>query len=162
MSQAVLEQLQAKFPNAVRETHNFRGDETVVITRESLVAICRWLKETPELDCNMIMDVCGVDFPERAERFEVVYHIYSTTKRHRIRLKVRLNANDAVVDSVMSVWIGANWFERETFDMFGIHFTGHPQMKRLLTFEGFEGHPLRKDYPVNKRPKIPTPDPMMS
>ncbi len=161
MSKAVVEQIQRQFPEAVLETHDYRGDDTVVITREAIVAICRFLKETPDCDFNMLMDVCGVDYPTRAERFEVVYHLYSTTKHHRVRLKVRLTESDAVVDSIMPIWIGANWFERECYDLFGIRFAGHPKLRRLLTFEEFEGHPLRKDYPVDRRPKIPTPDPLL-
>jgi len=90
----------------------------------------------------------GVD---AAFRFEVVYHLYSLTHNHRLRLKVPLTAEDPTVDSVSEVWQSANWFEREVWDMFGIRFTGHPNLKRILMYEPFEGHPLRKDYPVNKR-----------
>lgn len=161
MSKFIVQQLQQQFPEAVVETQDFRGDETVVVHRARLVELCRWVQATPALDMNMMMDLCGVDYPGRAERFEVVYHLYSTTKHHRIRLKVRLPETDPVVDSVTGVWVAANWFERECFDLFGVQFRGHPQLTRLLTFEEFQGHPLRKDYPVNRRPAIPSPDPLL-
>ncbi|MBI4239237.1 MAG: NADH-quinone oxidoreductase subunit C [Deltaproteobacteria bacterium] len=161
MSQAILEQLRARFGEAIIETHNFRGDETAIVRREQIVPLCQWLKATPGIECNMLIDLCGVDYSERAERFEVVYHLYSTTQKHRVRVKVRLAGEAPQVDSVVAVWPAANWFEREAFDLFGITFVGHPHLKRLLTFDEFEGHPLRKDYPVNRRPKIPTPDPLM-
>jgi NADH-quinone oxidoreductase subunit C len=161
MAQILLESLQRNFGKAIHETESFRGDEVAMVARERLVEICRWLRDAPECDCNILMELCGVDFPERKERFEVVYILYSTTKHHRVRLKVRVQENDATIDTVTGIWPGANWFERECFDLFGIRFAGHPHLKRLLTFEEFEGHPLRKDYPVNRRPKIPSPDPLM-
>ncbi len=161
MSQCVVEQLQQQWGGAILETHNFRGDDTVVVRRDRILEICHWLKSTPALAFDLMMDLCGVDYPERAERFEVVYHLYSTTKKHRVRLKVRVPNDDCQVASIVTVWRAANWFEREAFDLFGIRFTGHPELKRLLMFEEFEGHPLRKDYPVNRRPKIPTPESLM-
>lgn len=161
MSTFLIEQVQHQFPDAVVETSHFRGDDTVIVQRERIVEMCRWLKATPACDMNMMMDLCGVDYPGRAERFEVVYHLYSTTKHHRVRVKVRVPEADPVVDSIADVWVAANWFERECYDLFGIHFRGHPNLKRLLTFEEFVGHPLRKDYPVDRRPPIPTPDPLL-
>lgn len=164
MSQHLLTKLQEQFGEAIIDVSHFRGDDTAVVHCSQIVPVCRWLKETPGIECNMLMDLCAVDYLQQAarhERFEVVYHLYSTTRHHRVRLKVRVGDSDPVVDSVTSVWIGADWFEREAFDLFGIRFTGHPNLKRLLTFEEFEGHPLRKDYPVNRRPKIPTPETML-
>lgn len=162
MSQEVLSQLQSRFGKSIIETTNFRGDDTALVNRTDILAICEWLESAPGMEFNMVMDICGVDYPDRGdERFEVVYHLYSTKQAHRIRLKVRVPESDPFVDSVVKVWVGANWFEREAFDLFGIKFRGHPNLKRLLTFEEFEGHPLRKDFPVNKRPKIPTPDTML-
>ncbi|MBI2345985.1 MAG: NADH-quinone oxidoreductase subunit C [Deltaproteobacteria bacterium] len=162
MAKSVVEQLRQRFGNALLETADWRGDEVAVIRREELVSICRWLKETPELALNFLMDICGVDYPERSQRFEVVYHCYSLATGRRIRLKVRVSESDPVVPTVTGVWIGADWFERECYDLFGIKFAGHPNLKRLLTYEEFEGHALRRDYPRNKRQKIPTPDPLIS
>lgn len=161
MSKAIVEQLQTQFREAIVATEEFRGDDTVVVRRDRIVEICRWLKETPGMECHFMMDLCGVDYPERTERFDVVYHLYSLTTGRRVRLKVRVPAADPVVDSVSGMWIGADWFERECFDLFGIRFTGHTNLRRLLTYEEFEGHALRKDYPRNKRQKIPTPDPLL-
>lgn len=161
MSQLVLEQLQQQFGPAIRDTHAHRGDETAIVQAETLHEVCRFLKTTPTLDCNLLLDICGADYPNRAERFEVIYHLYSIRHGHRIRLKVPLSGSEPVLRSVMDLWVGADWFERECYDLFGINFLGHPNLKRLLTFDEFEGHPLRKDYPVNRRPKIPTPDPLL-
>lgn len=164
MSQHLVTKLQEQFGDAILETASFRGDDTAVVGCRHIVPVCRWLREMPGLECNMLMDLCAVDYLGQAghvERFEVVYHLYSTTRHHRVRLKVRVADADPVVDSVTPVWVGADWFEREAFDLFGIRFAGHPNLKRLLTFEEFEGHPLRKDYPVNRRPKIPTPETML-
>lgn len=156
---ALLDQLQQKFGDAVIETSDFRGDETAVVRKDHLLEICRHLKT--ECQMNFLMDVCGVDYPDRKERFDVVYHLYSLTTRKRIRLKVRASEADPHVPSAIGIWKSADWFEREAFDMVGIIFDGHPYLRRLLTFDEFEGHPLRKDYPVNRRPKIPTPSTLL-
>jgi NADH-quinone oxidoreductase subunit C len=111
------------------------------------------LRTDASLDFDMFIDLCGVDYPKRLPRLEVVLHLYSVSKGHRIRVKARIGDEEcegAEIDSVVSVWTGANWFERETFDMFGIVFKGHPDLRRLLMYPEFEGHPLRKDYPANK------------
>jgi NADH-quinone oxidoreductase subunit C len=102
---------------------------------------------------QMMVDLCAVDYPHREPRFDVVMHLHSINKRHRLRLKARVGAQsgeDAVLDSVVSVWAGANWFERETFDMMGITFRGHPDLRRILLYPEFVGHPLRKDYPADR------------
>jgi NADH-quinone oxidoreductase subunit C len=101
----------------------------------------------------MLTDLCGVDYPDRAPRMEVVVHLYSLSRRHRLRLKTRVGDADLTsceLDSVTSVWKGANWLERETYDMSGVTFRGHPDMRRILMYPEFEGHPLRKDYPAQK------------
>lgn len=161
MAKDVVEQLQKRFGAAVLQTGDFRGDDMAVVACDRIGEICRWLKETPELAFNFLMDLCGVDYPDRPERFEVVYHLYALKTGKRVRLKVRVPAQDPVVPSVIGIWIAADWFERECYDLFGIRFAGHPYLRRLLTFEEFEGHALRKDYPRNKRQKIPTPDPLL-
>lgn len=157
--QALLDQLKQKFGDAIVETSNFRGDETAVVHGNRLLEICNHLKT--ECQMNFLMDVCGVDYPERPERFEVVYHLYSLSTRKRLRLKVRVTEADPHVPSVIGIWKAADWFEREAYDLFGVIFDGHPYLRRLLTFDEFEGHPLRKDYPVTRRPKIPTPSTLL-
>ncbi|MGM0578012.1 MAG: NADH-quinone oxidoreductase subunit C [Myxococcota bacterium] len=163
MSQAVVDAIKARFPDAVVSDHAWRGDDTVVVKRERLVEICRFLEEDPEMAFNLPVDVCGVDYLGWKEpRFEAVYHLYSLTKRHRIRLKVELEEDDPTVPSVTCVWKGVDWFEREAYDMFGIIFEGHPDLRRILLYEEFEGHPLRKDYPqrgyqpLMEMPTLPT------
>src|SRR5215475_5885426 len=136
MSKVVLERLQAKFPDAVLETHSQVGDDTALVKPESWKAICAWLKN--EMGFDMLVDLCGVDYPERGpqkQRVEVVVHLLSIAKRHRLRLKARVGDEDMVgaeIDSVTPIWSGANWFERETFDMLGVTFRGHPDLRRIL------------------------------
>ena len=114
--------------------------------------IFRWLKEDPQLDFNFLADLTAVDYlDKRTPRFEVVYHLYSLSKNHRLRVKIPVAGEDPVVDSLTPLWKGANWLEREVWDMFGIRFRGHPDLRRILLYEQFEGYPLRKDYPVNYR-----------
>lgn len=146
--------IKEKFSDAVLAAHDFRGDETVVLKRESLLEIVRFLKENPETDFNVLMDLSAVDylcFGETQPRFEVVYHLYSLSKNHRLRIKVPLEDKDPTVPTLTGIWPAADWYEREVWDMFGIRFTGHPNLKRILMYEEFVGHPLRKDYPVNQR-----------
>jgi len=172
-----------RFPAAVAASHAFRGDATVVLRRESLVEVARFLKDDAALQMNFLMDLSAVDYsafgkgpapaffassgvavrppalipdedpwpgpPET--RFTVVYHFFSTTHKHRLRLVVPVEDETPEVDSLTELWPGANWLEREAWDLFGIVFRGHPDPRRILMYEGFEGHPLRKDYPVNKR-----------
>ena len=159
MSQAVVEAIKARFPDAVTSSHAWRGDDTVVLRRERLVEVCRFLKHDEDMAFDLPVDVCGVDYLGWKEpRFEVVYHLCSVTKRHRIRLKVELSQDDPVVPSVTCVWRGVNWFEREAFDMIGVRFEGHPNLKRILLYAGFEGHPLRKDFPQRGyQPRLPMP-----
>lgn len=159
MSQKAVEAIQARFPDAVVSTHAYRGDDTVVLKREYLVEVCRFLKDDPELDMKLPVDVCGVDYlGHREPRFEVVYHLASIAKRHRVRLKVQVTEDDCEVPSVISVWRGVDWFEREAWDLYGIRFAGHPNLKRILMYEEFEGHPLRKDYPQRGyQPLMPMP-----
>ena len=159
--QIALDRLKENFGPAILETHSQHGNETAVVEKDKIVEIIRFLKDAAGLEFNFMMDLAGVDYPERRERFEVVYHLYSLKNKKRIRLKVRVPEERPVVPTITSLYKAANWFEREAFDMYGIRFEGHPNLKRILTFDEFEGYPLRKDYPVNKRPKIPTPDPLI-
>lgn len=153
-----LEKIQELFSKDIIETHNFRGDETALINPCSLKAVAKFLKEDPELDFNFLMDLTAVDYLfyaggriQKNYRFEVVYHFYSLKLNHRIRIKVPLSEDNLVVDTLCDLWPGANWYEREVWDMYGIKFKGHPGLKRILMYEEFQGHALRKDYPFNKR-----------
>ncbi|HLL76091.1 MAG TPA: NADH-quinone oxidoreductase subunit C [Pyrinomonadaceae bacterium] len=125
------------------------GETTVVVPREHIVAACEFYKRTPGLEFTMLSDLCGVDRgPEEDPRFEVNYHLFSMTKYHRLRLKVLLAEDDARVPTVTTVWRTANWHERETFDMFGVVFEGHPDLRRILLPDDWQGHALRKDFPL--------------
>ena len=153
-----LQRVQEKFSPEVINTHAFRGDETAIIRPSALRAVAKFLKETPELDFNFLMDLTAVDYLnfaggqiKKEPRFEVVYHFYSVKHNHRIRLKVPVDQKDQEIDTLSDLWPSANWYEREVWDMFGIRFRGHPNLKRILMYEEFQGHPLRKDYPYNKR-----------
>jgi NADH-quinone oxidoreductase subunit C len=152
----ILADLRERFGAAVVETHDQHGDHTVVVRRESLVDVLRQCRGLPGLAFDMLTDLTAVDyqkFPGREDgpRFEVVYHLYSLAENHRLRVKVRVEEDDAVVPTVVPIWPIADWLEREVWDMFGIRFDGHPDLRRLLLYEEFVGHPLRKDYPINRR-----------
>ncbi|MFQ5882349.1 MAG: NADH-quinone oxidoreductase subunit C [Candidatus Methylomirabilales bacterium] len=145
--------LHESFPGAVVEEISFRDEVTITVKREAMGRICRFLKEDPELQYSFLADLCGVDWlGKREPRFEVVYNLYSIPCADRIRLKIRV-PEEAEVPSVTGIWPAANWHEREVFDMFGIRFTGHPDLRRILMPEDWEGHPLRKDYPVEEMPR---------
>ena len=154
-----IEQLEEKFPGAVLETSKFRGETAIVIKKEKILNVLSCLKN--EFDFSMLLDICAVDYPEKDPRFEVVYHLYSFKNKERLRLKVRVREHNASVPTATGIWRAANWFEREAFDLFGIFFEEHPNLKRLLTYDGFEGHALRKDYEKNRRQFIPKPDPLI-
>lgn len=153
MSQNVLTKLQDKFGGKILETHSEHGDDTAVVDPKAWKEVALALRDDPSLDFDMLIDLCGVDYPNRTPRFEVVVHLYSIGRRHRVRLKTRVGneeGEDAVVDSLIGVWRAADWLEREAWDLMGIRFEGHPDLRRILMYEGFEGHPLRKDYPAQK------------
>ena len=124
------------------------GDATIVIPKEDLLPLLNYLKDSQTFD--FLMDVCGVDYPKRAKRFDVVYHLFNSKNSRRLRLKVMVGDGEAV-DSAISVWKGADWFEREAYDMFGIIFRGHPNLRKILTHHQFVGHPLRKDYEADRQ-----------
>ena len=146
-----LRRLAERFGDAIVSTHSGFGDDTAVVRREKIVEICTFLRDDPEMRFEFAMDLTGVDYLGEVPRFEVVYHLYSMEKRRRLRIKSRLHEEDPTIDSVSSVWPGMNWYEREAFDMYGIVFRNHPNLTRILMYEGFVGHPLRKDYPKAKR-----------
>lgn len=139
------------FAAALLETVNYRDETTLVLEPGALVEICAALRDTPALRYDYLADVTAVDWPDRIPRFDVVYHLLSLETRARVRLKVRVGQaeEDApAVPSVQGVWPTANWYEREIFDLFGLIFTGHPDLRRLVMPADWEGHPLRKDYPL--------------
>ena len=181
---SLIQAVRDRFSAAVKATHSYRGDATVLLGREFLLEVARTLKEDPAFQMNFLMDLTAVDFssfgtkaspaffassgvavrpspeipdsdpwpgPPGLERYVVVYHFFSLPLKHRLRLEVPVHETDAEVDSLTSLWAGADWLEREVWDMFGIRFRGHQNLKRILMYDEFVGHPLRKDFPVNKR-----------
>ncbi len=187
MTDLVSERIRARFPGAVVETHQQHGDDTAVVRREALLDVLRFLRDEPDLDFRMPLDVTCVDRlamgekprdrvdamnppltdpdpvprgPGLKPRFEVVYHLrsLSRTRGQVIRVKVRVEEDDARVPSAVGIYKGLDWFEREVYDMFGIRFEGHPDLRRILLYPEFQGHPLRKDYPRRgHQPRLPMP-----
>lgn len=153
MAQLVLDKLKRKFGDAVLETHSEHGDETAVVARDELLEIAQFLRDDPELQFNVPIDNTAVDWWQRREpRFDVIWHFLSLPKNHRVRIKVRVgDGEDCWAPSLTPLWPGFDWHERETWDLYGVRFKGHHNLKRVLTYEEFVGHPLRKDYPVDKR-----------
>jgi NADH-quinone oxidoreductase subunit C len=133
---------------AVEDVKFDRDEMTIYVERGAIREACARLKEDPACPFNFLSDVTCVDWHPSEPRFEVIYHLLSISKKERVRLKVRLESASPAVESVTSLWPGANYFEREVYDMFGVRFTGHPYLRRILMPEEWEGHPLRKDYPV--------------
>jgi NADH-quinone oxidoreductase subunit C len=148
VNQRVLDTLKAQFGEAILEATEFRGELTVVVPKERIVEVCRFLKSNPELRYDLLSDLCGIDMYTPVKRFGVVYNLYSLKNKHRIRLKTFTEEEDPRVPTVTSVWATANWHERETYDMFGIVFDGHPDLRRIYMPEEFEHYPLRKDFPL--------------
>jgi NADH-quinone oxidoreductase subunit C len=139
--------LQAAVPGGVSAVSYWVGDWTVIVPVSHLLGVARWLRDAPEALFDYCADVTATDWPLRPERFDVVYCLYSTRHRHRVRMKARA-ADLQPVASVTGIWPSANWLEREVFDMFGVNFTGHPDRRRILMPEDWQGHPQRKDYPL--------------
>jgi NADH-quinone oxidoreductase subunit C len=149
---SIFDQIKQKFPDFFIDSHAQCGDDTIILKKNGVHGVLSYLKEDPDLDFNILMDLTAVDYLGRSgSRFEVVYHFYSLRFNRRLRVKALVNEEDSELDSVASLWPGADWYEREVWDMFGIRFKGHPNLKRILMYDEFKGHPLRKDYPVNKR-----------
>jgi NADH-quinone oxidoreductase subunit C len=146
-----LRRLLAALPAAVQETHARLGDATAVVDRDRIVDVLRLLRDDRECDFAMLTDITAVDYLPRTPRFEVVYHLYSPAKNHRVRIKALVTEADPRIDSAVALYASADWMEREVWDLYGIRFNGHPDMRRILLYEEFEGHPLRKDYPKERR-----------
>jgi NADH-quinone oxidoreductase subunit C len=153
MSKALIELVKKNFPDAVLESHSQLGDDTVVLAPGKWKEVCRFLRDNAQADMDMLTDLTAVDFPDRDPRFEIVAHLYSLKRGHRLRVKARVGDRDGEtveIDTLSDLWGSANWLERETYDMFGVKFLGHPDLRRILLYPEFEGFPLRKDYPADK------------
>jgi NADH-quinone oxidoreductase subunit C len=141
--------LQREHSEWVGEVIQSLGETTIVVSREYIVAVCAFLKSAPGFEFNFLADLCGFDRgPEEEPRFEVNYHLFSTTNYQRVRLKVILGEDEIHVPTVSNVWRTANWHERETYDLFGVIFDGHPDLRRILLPDDWQGHALRKDFPL--------------
>jgi NADH-quinone oxidoreductase subunit C len=151
MAEAIVElrsHVAEKFPDiSVIASNIALGELTITVAREAIVEVLTTLRDDPKCQFEVLIDICGVDYPERAERFDVVYHLLSPRLNQRIRVKVSTDEATPVA-SVNDVFPAANWFEREAYDLYGIRFLGHPDLRRILTDYGFQGHPLRKDFPL--------------
>lgn len=145
--EGVVESARKSLGSALIEVFEHVGEISLVVERDAILDVCRKLRDTPGLEYQQLMEIAGVDYPERPERFEVVYHLLSLTKNRRIRVKVSTN-EDTPVPSVTGLWPVAGWLEREVYDMYGVTFAGNPDLRRILTDYGFEGYPQRKDFPL--------------
>jgi NADH-quinone oxidoreductase subunit C len=155
MSKAAIDALVGRFPDAVYDPYEgVGGDDCAFVKKDRIVEVCRFLKA--DLRFDMAPYITAVDYLGEKPRFEVVYNAYSVKTNARVRLRVKVPEEDCVLPSVTGIWRGADWFERYCFDMYGIRFTGHPDMRRLFMYDEFVGHPLRKDYPLRGRqPLVP-------
>ncbi len=149
---AIIDRLKAEFPDDVQQGYVYQGQGAVVVRCDRIVEILRWLRDTGDLRMNHLRSLCGVDNSRRKDpglsHFEVVYNLYSIPLRHAIRVRAEVGDKEPAVDSVVGLWSGADWLERETYDMFGIRFNNHPDLRRILMPEDWVGHPLRKEYPL--------------
>ena len=153
----LIDEIRARVP-AVEGYAESLGDQTLAVRREGLVPLMAALRGTP-FDYAVLLDLTCVDFLASEGRFEMVYHVFSLRRNRRLRVKVSLPGDNPVVDSLTGLWKNAEWLEREVFDMFGVGFMGHPDLRRILMYEGFEGHPLRKSYPWRReQPLLPRKD----
>ncbi len=150
--------IQKLVPDSVVTLEESFGDRVLVLGRDSVSDVFKALRG-PAFDFALLLDATCVDLVAGEGHFEMVYHLYSLSRKERLRIKVSLPADDPSVDSLTGLWKNANWLEREIYDMFGVDFKGHPDLRRILMYEGFDGHPLRKSYPWRKRqPRLPMKD----
>ena len=143
---------------AVLDTHARLGDATAIVRKEQLALVMRTLRDDPELAFDMLTDLTCVDYLGEEPRFEMVYHLYSLAKNQRLRVKARVSEQACEVDTLCPLWASANWMEREVWDLYGVRFIGHPDLRRILLYEEFQGHPLRKDYPKERRQPLVGPN----
>jgi NADH-quinone oxidoreductase subunit C len=157
-AETLIDEIRTKLGEAVEGVSDSFGDDVLTIRPGSLRSLMAVLRDAP-FDYAVLLDLTCVDFAAGDGRFELVYHLYSLSRNVRLRLKASLSAANPVAETLTGLWKNADWLEREVFDMFGVRFTGHPDLRRLLTYEGFEGHPLRKSYPWRlAQPRIPMKD----
>ena len=160
MAKIVLDRLAAQFTaGEIVDSGSSLGNEWARVQRESWRAVCQFLLQDPATSMDFFVDLTCVDRFVIEPRFDVVLHLYSLTHKHRVRLYAGVPEEDPVLESVQSVWLGANWFEREAYDLYGVRFRGHPDLRRILMYPEFVGHPLRKDYPKEKRQPLVRRDP---
>lgn len=158
MNDLILEKLKQHFPQSIEATDQFRGDLTVQVRKSDIVKVAEFLKSDPDLSFDLPVDVVGVDMYRPENRFEVVYILYSIKNKAYVRLKVLVDEEDPVTPTLSTVWVGTAWNEREVYDMFGIRFAGHPDLRRMYMPEEYQYHPLRKDFPLIGIPdSIPLP-----
>jgi NADH-quinone oxidoreductase subunit C len=148
-----LTEIRRLYPDKIREAFTLHGDDILVTDRESLLSLVQSLKGKP-LNYIMLLDLTAVDYLAERSTVEMVYTLYSLDRNHRLRIKVPLPAAELSIASLTALWKNANWLEREVFDMFGVRFEGHPDLRRLFLYDEFQGHPLRKDYPLRRRQPI--------
>jgi len=145
--------LRERFPEAVRAVQTHAGETTVTVRREDVLAVLAALRDDPALDYAMLVDVTALDMPQEAERFRLNYHLLSLSRKNRLRVRVPLAGDWPSAPTSTGIWPGARWMEREVFDLFGIRFDGHPDLRRILMPEEYKSYPLRKEYPVRGRPE---------
>ena len=159
----LIEKLKERFGADILNAEEAHGQENILVAREIAPEILKALRDEPAFDFNMLTDLTAVDWPDRKPRFDVVYILSSLRLRHRLCVKVQVNGDDAWVSSAIGLWKSADWLERECYDMFGIEFRDHGDLRRILMYDSFEGHPLRKDYPYQQRQAIvPEIDPVVN
>jgi NADH-quinone oxidoreductase subunit C len=158
LKEQVVQKLKEHFPDTNFESTDYRDEHTIKFPKEIVFDVCSFLKSDPDLEFNFCEDITAIDLAKRKDRFTVVYQIYSFKNNFRLRLKADVDESDCSIDSVASVWKAANWQEREVYDMYGIKFNNHPDLRRMYMPEDFEYHPLRKDFPLMGIPgSIPLP-----
>lgn len=148
MTEKILEKLRAYSTESILTTSEFRGDPVVTVRKNDIVKVCQYLRDDEDFDFDSIRDIVGIDMYRPEDRFEVVYNLYSLKNKYRLFLKVLVDEQDLKVPTIIGIWRGADWMERETFDMFGIVFEGHPDLRRIYMPEEFEYYPLRKEFPL--------------
>ncbi len=152
LKELITQKLQENFPDSFISSNVYMGDLSVEVDKKDIVKICTLLKEDSELEFILCEDVTAIDWSKRKDRFTVVYHIFSFKHNFRLRIKANVDESDCTIDTVSSVWNTANWEEREVYDMFGISFNNHPDLRRMYMPEDFEHYPLRKDFPLTGIP----------
>jgi len=148
LKELITDKVKEKFGAALEEVSDFRDDLCLTIKNNQIVQLAKFLKEDPELEFVMLKDVTAIDWATRKKRFTAVYHVYSFKLNYTLRIKANIDDDPPAIESVTPVWRSAEWYERETWDMYGIKFINHPDLRRMYMPEGFEHHPLRKDFPV--------------